>query len=39
MDLQDESGYQQDGCEASRKSPDTSSIAAKSLERVWGPAD
>ena len=38
MDLQEESGYQQDSCEASRKGPDTSSIAVKSLGRVWGPA-
>ena len=38
VDLQEESGYQQDSCEASRKSPDTSSIAVKSLGRVWGPA-
>ena len=38
MNLQGESGYQQDSCEASRESPDTSSIAVKSLGRVWGPA-
>ena len=38
MDLQEESGYQQDSCEASMKSPGTSSIAVKTLGRVWGPA-
>ena len=38
MNLQEESVYQQDCCEASRKSPDTSSIAVKSLGRVCGPA-
>ena len=38
MDLQEESGYQQDSCEASRKNPGTSSKAVKSLGRVWGPA-
>ena len=38
VSLQEESGYQRDSCEASRKSPDTSSIAVKSLGRVLGPA-
>ena len=37
VDLQEECGYHHDSCEASRKSPDTSSIAVKSLGRVWGP--
>ena len=38
MSLQEESGYQRDSCEASTKSPDTSSIAGKSLARVLEPA-
>ena len=38
MSIQEESGYQRDSCEAPRKSSDTSSIAVKSLGRVWGPA-
>ena len=39
MNLQGESGYQQDICEASRKTPDTSSKAVKSLERVLDQQD
>ena len=36
---QKESGDQQDSCEVSRKSLDTSRIAVETLERVWGPVE